>query len=799
MSDIVINNDTWSKDALVNILTLSRGLEFAKEHFGYNTKHRDEHLPCIDYLFEGYDGLTPMSEVYKEKINRNHIDLDNDFLLGKSGGVVMKADFIVVNTYKLSPAANYFYKYDRYTSYEENTYEYLKFWAIETKRRREGFTANCKLYIKDIEEYFNPETSDDRRNELIQPLRITGAHYNYLNYGRIERSLNTKERIEHDAKGLYSINTIEGFPAYWDWDYWNFKTDEFIANNSYHLTKAKSRRKGFSYKRGSQAANTLNGNKDLTVILVAEDIRYLTDSNATSDMVKRNLDWYEDNTYWQRGYLSENLEDLRMGYRLTDTGNRAYGIRTKLLSYAIGRNTSAAVGKKAYEIDVEEAGKCPSLEEFLQVTFSNMESGGQSVGTMRIYGTGGTKDSNWVKFKDCFYNPDAYYMLPFENVWDYDRRHSVCGFFFPQVWDYEPYVENGNSLLFSSFKAINKEIEHAKKNRKGNDLLIYIAQRANTPEAAFMNTNENLFASPELNVHTSNVEHDPKFQYYIDGWYVKNDAGEVEFWSRERCQRENIFGHNKIHDYITDVPHKNDTDLHGMVRRFHTPYRVDGKVAPDTYFITVDPVAKSIVNKELTDKHSLYSFVVWSYDVDYTRHGGKRVMESYTGRLSDMSEMDRLLLNAANYWNAEVLFERNVGKVYENFKKWGAESKLMFDPTEINDGSINDTTTPRNYGILSTTDKKMRGIVNYKHFLYEPSPKAKEGDEEQRLRLHDETDLAFLFEISRFSVNGNWDRLSSRILATWVFAYESMKLRNRIDPKLTKNSGDITKRIYDLL
>lgn len=34
-----------------------------------------------------------------------------------------------------------------------------------------------------------------------------------------------------------------GFPRYWDGDYWNFKIDEFIANNKFHLTKAKARRK----------------------------------------------------------------------------------------------------------------------------------------------------------------------------------------------------------------------------------------------------------------------------------------------------------------------------------------------------------------------------------------------------------------------------------------------------------------------------------------------------------------------------------------------------------------------------
>ena len=35
---------------------------------------------------------------------------------------------------------------------------------------------------------------------------------------------------------------------------------------------------------------------------------YLTEKGATSYMVKVNLDWYEDKTYWRRGYLSENFD-----------------------------------------------------------------------------------------------------------------------------------------------------------------------------------------------------------------------------------------------------------------------------------------------------------------------------------------------------------------------------------------------------------------------------------------------------------------------------------------------------------
>ena len=39
-----------------------------------------------------------------------------------------------------------------------------------------------------------------------------------------------------------------------------------------------------------------------------------------------------------------------------------------------------------------------------------------------------------------------------DSIWDANSRHAVCGFFFPQIWDYEPFIEDGNSLLFASWK-----------------------------------------------------------------------------------------------------------------------------------------------------------------------------------------------------------------------------------------------------------------------------------------------------------------------------------------------------------
>lgn len=416
-----------TEQMIEHLTLLTKQKHYCKDNrYGYETGRS----PFIDYILEDKESYKPLSSSICRFTGKPWIDRDNDFLIGESGGVLMKIDFVFVGTEIFSRVADFYEKHGCYCLEPDDSPNAIKFWQREMDRRVKGVQAYCKLYIKDIPAYLAAK-SDAERKALLHKVRITGDHYNYLNYGRIDRAPNEKERKQLDKEGLFKVHTVAGFPRFWDGDYWNFKIDELIANNSCNLCKAKARRKGFSYKRGSQAANTLNANKNVTVILAADTLDYLTVKDATSYMVKVNLDWYENHTYWKRGYLSENFDKgIELGYKKTKEGQKAFGFRSKLLSVAIGRNESAAVGKKAIEIDFEEAGRCPNLQKALDVMLSNAESGAERIGTIRVYGTGGTKGANWEAFGNCFYNPGKNDMLPMENIWDTNSRHAVCGFFF---------------------------------------------------------------------------------------------------------------------------------------------------------------------------------------------------------------------------------------------------------------------------------------------------------------------------------------------------------------------------------
>lgn len=769
-----------TEQMIEHLTLLTKQKHYRKDNrYGYETGRS----PFIDYILEDKESYKPLSSSICRFTGKPWIDRDNDFLIGESGGVLMKIDFIFVGTEIFSRVADFYEKHGCYCLEPDDSPNAIKFWQREMDRRVKGVQAYCKLYIKDIPAYLAAK-SDAERKALLHKVRITGDHYNYLNYGRIERAPNEKERKQLDKEGRFKVNTVEGFPRFWDGDYWNFKIDELIANNSCNLCKAKARRKGFSYKRGSQAANTINANKNVTVTLAADQMVYLTEKGATSYMVKVNLDWYEDKTYWRRGYLSENFDKgIELGYKKSKEGQKAFGFRSKLLSVAIGKNESAAVGKKAIETDFEEAGKCPNLQKALDVMMSNSESGAMRIGTIRVYGTGGTKGANWEAFSNCFYNPGKNDMLPMENIWDDNSRHAVCGFFFPQIWDYEPFIEDGNSLLFASWKDDYDKKRGAEKEKDAGEYNIYVGQRANSPNEAFTNTQENIFHSPELTNHINAIKYDKSNHFYEDGWYILDD-GRVRFVTKQECIERAIFGSDRFHEYITDVPHNSKTDVHGCIREFYSPIPNDGSL----YFISYDPYRVDKNKEEVSTKNSLASFQVWMRTNSKTPYMGKRLVASYCGRLDTMEAVDKLVLYACLRWNCKVLYEAGTGELVTNFKKWGYRDKLLKDPSSYINRSV-DGPRITGYGIvIGDGDIKLEGMRMVRDFLYEIVGKT--SDDTPIYRFNQIYDISFLLELDRFIFGRNADRLSSAIVAMFEFRKDSLLLEREANSKSkTNNTG----------
>jgi hypothetical protein len=752
-------------------------------------------LPFIEYVLSDKSEFSFASATIDSRTNKPFVDPDDDFLIGKSGGFLMNIDFQFIDTAIFSKVANEYEKNRKnselvswieglelsgkenknklyYCPYLSGTSEYNEFWKRETYRRRNGMTAKCKL-----------------KDGSISDLHITGDHYNYLNYGRILRTPTKKELEELHEKGDYKTKMVQGFPRFWDGDYWNFKIDRFIADNSYHLTKAKARGKGYSYKRGSQAANTLNLIPFSTVILAAYDTAYLTDQGATSDMVKTNLDWYEESTHWKRFYLSEKIDAIELGYKTRKGGNKKFGFRSKALSVSLFNNPSAAIGKRALEIDFEESGKCPNLDQALDVTLSSTEVGAGNVGTIRCYGTAGVKGADWRPFSTAFYNPSFYKMMPFENIWDDNSRRNVCGFFHPQVLNMEPFIdEHGNSLLIEAEKYDIEDKKNYAATQSVDKWLMYVGQRANKPAEAFKTATENIYTSPGLSAHIAELQSNPSLSYHRDGMLFEISK-KLVFKTNKQLIAEGLEKH--AHNYIEDVPFNPKKDFYGCIREFYPPYSIEGQVPDNLYVILMDSVGKDKKAELIINKNSLNSVHVMMYPTNLATTTGDICVATYCGRPDTMEEVNRIVLYLCEYYNAKVLPEVDRGTIVSDFRKWGKLHLIMRDPTDIITNKIVGKDSI-NYGInMGSGDNSTESHIYLKEWLY--TKRSIREDDQIVYNYHYIKDLPTLIELENFNLVGNFDRISS--LKLYPFANKVRQLKRLDEVLKTVNRESIHAQI----
>jgi len=725
----------------------------------------------MDYVHEEFTQ-------YASAKSEGWVDPDDDFLIGDSGGFLMKMDFVFVDTYLFREASIFFEEEGVYTKFPEWSREWVDYWKTETLRRKFGHTANCKLYRKDIEQYERLKAVGDEigSKKLLHPLTITGSHYAYLNYSRIMRTRNDIEKEEYTKAGFVGdIPKIEAFPTFWDGDYWMHKFDMFAANNSFNKVKGKARRKGYSSKESNDTANIINLIPKISVLHGAYDLDFLTEEGALTYMTKVNLDWYENHTYWSRNYISEQLDGIELGYKLSSEGNKSFGWRSKLISAGTIRNTSALVGKDAYRIKCEEAGKWPNLDEVLGVTMSTTESGATKSGNISIFGTGGTKGANWEVFERYFFNPKRIQAMPLENIFSYNGRDRVCGFFHPQIWCYEPYIDiDGNSDLEEAFIVDHINKLNAQSTLTTEEYVLYVGQRANTPEEAFSQSEQSMFTSPELIKHYEYLKRNEDEVFYVDGMYIPN-GNSYKFMGISELKSRNI----TVGGYIGHYPHKAKENLAGCIRKFGEPFRVNGFIPDNLYEVTMDPVGIDKKKDKLTLKHSLVSITVRAVNNEVYRDKDL-IMAHFIGRRDEREETDRIALSMCESWNAKLLVETDRGETVKNFTDWGKRKLLLTEPNIVWNTDVKYRASTKLGMVIGDSKRKLQGLELLYEWLYRIRKVDEDGKEIRN--YHTIKSVRIISELLRHNAVGNFDSISDLILA--AFSEKRNELSKR---KLGKN------------
>ena len=708
-----------------------------------------DNYPFLDFINED-------KSRYKHAKDAGFVDDDDLFLIGDSGGFLMNIipGVKFVNTELFYQQAIYYNNHKgRYCSYKVDSIPHRQFRKREQYRRKNGFSAPCLRMP----------------NGEIRNVRITGSHYNFLNYIRIEQlnESTIKRGNTNTAQKFYS------FPKFFDSQFWFFHIKEFAKNNGFHLIIDKTRRGGFSYMMAADSANIVNGYSRKVVIHVADDSKYLTMTGGLTDFTVNDLKSYEENTPFVRGIMSTVKKDFRLGYKLSSGVEADKSWRSALISVSANNNPNCAIGKDAVEVKVEEVSTMDNFDEFMNVTEPAMRTGAYTTGMLTAWGT--ATSGNMQTFEQNFYNVGAFNFMPFENVWDKDCRNETCGFFKPYCWGLQGEIngikgvdEDGNSNIAVGLEIARQErIIKKSKCKKYSDYINYLGQYANFPAESFSSASENIFSSEELSAWEDRLRVDTDLHFYVDGMLELNNNGIIEFKTNERLHRE---GKN-TYDYIIGVPRRGHEDPHGCIRMWFAPEYIkekveygDKKVIPEgLYSITYDPVGVDKNKDEITNKHSHNSIRVWM-NPHYLNGFKQKCVAAYYGRPDTLEEADRICYLLARFYNCigTTNVEINRGETVSNFRKWNGLQYLSTEPLFVWDptfkGKVNST-----YGYnISGEQHKLDCIRLLKEFLYEEIGRD-EFDNPIR-NFHRIWDYQAILELKKWNNKGNFDRVSEMLL-----------------------------------
>ena len=731
---------------------------------------------------------------YKHAKDVGYDDPDDLFLIGDSGGFLLNINEgdRFVNTHLFTEMADFYKKNKQYTFYKEDSIPHRQLRKREEYRRQHGYTAPCLL-----------------RNGVVQNVRITGSHYNFLNYTQILQS--DVSTVKSSSK-IATAEKKTDFSRFIDAQFWTFHIMEFAKRNGFHLIIDKTRRGGFSYIMAADTANDMNLYPRKAQIHVAIDKKYLTVKGGLTDFTIDNIRFYETRTFFKRGILTTDKENFILGFKLPNGNKSPKSWDSGLFSVSAFNNPNCAIGKDARKVKVEELSTMDNFDEFMSVTEPAMRTGSYTTGILIAWGT--ATAGNMQTFEQNFYSPKSYNFMQFENVWDKDSRDQVCGYFKPYCWGLEGQIgdaksldKDGNSNIELGLRvAYNERIKKKEDSKTFAEYINYLGQYANVPAESFSSTTENIFSSEELMEWEERLRTDNAFNFYVDGMLF-DKGNTVEFKPNARIEAEGGKHNVDFFDYILGVPIKSHEHHHGCIRKWFNPLKCKYKdksgeytfgTPPGLYSISYDPVGINKEAKQITNKHSHNSIQVWMNPSVYNNFK-TALVATYYGRPEKLEEADRICYLLARYYNCigTVGVEVNRGETVSNFTKWKALKYLMKDPVEIWDTSLK-AHAAASYGVSITEARKLEALRLTKEMLYSEIGIDDLG--RPKRFYHTIYDYQTILELKKWNNIGNFDRVSAMLIRglQWklcdVEASKELASRKKINTEDT--STNILKRAW---
>lgn len=341
----------------------------------------------------------------------------------------------------------------KYTEFPVGTKPYTEFWKEEYRRCKEGYS--------------------------IGKYRITGDHYFFLNYYRMNVI---------DESSIAGGGRAESFPGFLSKQYEFFHYVEMAEKLHKDVCILKARGIGLSEIVASLAVRPYTTNKDYNVMLTCAAETKLAPLRRKC---WKQLDWLNANTQGGMRHVRQvlNNNDSKRASKLTKDGVE-FGWMSQVTT--IVADTSDKVrGDRLDRLVFEEAGSNKNLVDSWIKGDALVALGGFHFGVRVALGTGGD-DTALHGLSDIFYDPEAFNVLPFKNYDSSSGDPELRSFFIPahKFALTSEYLDKRGVTDHTRFKEYYVE---QRKKLKGDKFLTECAEHCFTPEEALSKTGENMF------------------------------------------------------------------------------------------------------------------------------------------------------------------------------------------------------------------------------------------------------------------------------------------------------------------
>ena len=512
------------------------------------------------------------------------------------------------------------------------------------------------------------------------------------------------------------------------------------VNGGYHMIVGKSRRKGYSYKDGAICANVYNTTRNAQIIIGASEKKFLY-PKGTMGMASDYLNFLNEHTGWakSRDYVDKQ-DHKRASYKTTVSGVvLEKGYKSEIFALSFRDNPDAARGKDAKIVLLEEAGAFPNLKDAYNAIYPALTAGSYLTGQIIIFGTGGDMESGTVDYADMFYNPTAYRMMPFVNIWDENAENTVCGFFHPVIWNMEGFYDSqGNSDIEGATEYEMERRKQLLENSSSSSLLQkHVQEYPFCPAEAFLTVSTNNFPVVELRNQLNKVLHEKLQLKKGTPVYLERKEGKVVARPDLKNELQPILNYKPKVEDLSGCPiiyeYPVDNAPRGLYKIGYDPYRQD-----------------------LSQGVSLGAIYVYksSHKFSYSRNV---IVAEYVGRPQEADDVNRIASMLAELYNAEIMHENEVTHVKNYFRRIKRLNQLAVQPDAVISKNVKNSTVARIYGIHMVDILKDAGEKYIKDWLLE----VRDHDENGNPILNLETiySIGLLEELIQYNRKGNFDRV----------------------------------------